>query len=376
LLPQNTLVTRSNRVQTEADRNGPKACVRVALLHHREVLKLGYCTCNRLKCPCKTDCGRKYMLMKVICAGFHVPGASPSTVQHGSALTPPVPREHRFLCLHPQASCVRTLLPPGPGQDPPPIQGPERDDAVHQCIFSACKRFPISQGQDRSRHGGDYTVESEPAHEYPDCREGSGAASLLVSPLVVAGIVIGLVLFLSCVTIIVGSLRKDGRLRSHHLHAREASDGLSYGGSVGELRSPCVEEFAPAFDFSFYTESPTRTGLVYPDSPPHYEECVGPGATEIYVPTDDPPPYSLADPCLEAFRPANPTTSEAQERWNGASYLAGTPVSYIGLPVEDAPPYEAVVSGPRRPIPLMPTEPLKHPGEESELRGAVSHRTV
>ncbi|XP_029109646.1 protein BEAN1-like [Scleropages formosus] len=218
--------------------------------------------------------------------------------------------------------------------------------------------------------------QSEPAHEYPDCREGSGAASLLVSPLVVAGIVIGLVLFLSCVTIIVGSLRKDGRLRSHHLHAREASDGLSYGGSVGELRSPCVEEFAPAFDFSFYTESPTRTGLVYPDSPPHYEDCVGPGATEIYVPTDDPPPYSLADPCLEAFRPANPTTSEAQERWNGASYLAGTPVSYIGLPVENAPPYEAVVSGPRRPIPLMPTEPLKHPGEESELQGAVSHRTV
>lgn len=32
-----------------------------------------------------------------------------------------------------------------------------------------------------------------------------------------AGVVIGLVLFLSCVTIIVGSLRKDGRLRQPHL---------------------------------------------------------------------------------------------------------------------------------------------------------------
>lgn len=64
------------------------------------------------------------------------------------------------------------------------------------------------------------------AHEYPDCRDGGSEASLLVSPLVVAGIVIGLVLFLSCVTIIVGSLRKDSRLRNPHLRA-----------SYGELQS-------------------------------------------------------------------------------------------------------------------------------------------
>lgn len=58
--------------------------------------------------------------------------------------------------------------------------------------------------------------------EYPDCRserESGAEASLLVSPLVVAGIVIGLVLFLSCITIIVGSLRKDSRLRNPHLRA-------------------------------------------------------------------------------------------------------------------------------------------------------------
>ena len=61
--------------------------------------------------------------------------------------------------------------------------------------------------------------QSSLSHEYPDCREGGSEASLLVSPLVVAGIVIGLVLFLSCVTIIVGSLRKDGRLRNPHLRA-------------------------------------------------------------------------------------------------------------------------------------------------------------
>lgn len=66
-------------------------------------------------------------------------------------------------------------------------------------------------------------VSSNQSHgEYPDCRserESGGEASLLVSPLVVAGIVIGLVLFLSCITIIVGSLRKDSRLRNPHFRA-------------------------------------------------------------------------------------------------------------------------------------------------------------
>lgn len=63
------------------------------------------------------------------------------------------------------------------------------------------------------------------SHDYSDCRESGNEASLLVSPLVVAGIVIGLVLFLSCVTIIVGSLRKDGRLRNPHLRASYGEPG-------------------------------------------------------------------------------------------------------------------------------------------------------
>ncbi|KAK7902009.1 hypothetical protein WMY93_018778 [Mugilogobius chulae] len=67
------------------------------------------------------------------------------------------------------------------------------------------------------------SVSSNQSHgEYPECRserEPVGEPSLLVSPLVVAGIVIGLVLFLSCITIIVGSLRKDSRLRNPHLRA-------------------------------------------------------------------------------------------------------------------------------------------------------------
>ncbi|KAJ0066806.1 hypothetical protein NL108_002846, partial [Boleophthalmus pectinirostris] len=113
--------------------------------------------------------------------------------------------------------------------------------------------------------------------EYPECRserEPVGEPSLLVSPLVVAGIVIGLVLFLSCITIIVGSLRKDSRLRNPHLRASyveflcAGQDGFSYGGSVGELRSTCLEEFPPGLDFHSYGEGLDQITGLYPDSPP------------------------------------------------------------------------------------------------------------
>nr|XP_033796332.1 protein BEAN1 isoform X2 [Geotrypetes seraphini] len=138
--------------------------------------------------------------------------------------------------------------------------------------------------------------------ECPSYSESNSDTSLLVSPLVVAGIVIGLVLFLSCVTIIVGSLRKDGRLRQPHLRsdAGYGPDSSSYGGSNGELQSACIEEFSPAFDLGSYMETMSQVNIGYPDSPPCYDECVGPRATQIYIPTDDPPPYSMADPCRNA----------------------------------------------------------------------------
>ncbi|NWR72172.1 BEAN1 protein, partial [Centropus unirufus] len=147
--------------------------------------------------------------------------------------------------------------------------------------------------------------QSSPTGEFPSYSENGNDTSLLVSPLLVAGVVIGLVLFLSCVTIIVGSLRKDGRLRHPHLR-RDAQvliacfpgpDRFSYGGSFGELRSTCIEELPPAFDFGSYLDTLSHVSVMYLDSPPRYDECVGPGATQIYIPTDDPPPYSLMDPC-------------------------------------------------------------------------------
>lgn len=84
-------------------------------------------------------------------------------------------------------------------------------------------------------------VSSNQSHgEYPDCRserESGGEASLLVSPLVVAGIVIGLVLFLSCLTIIVGSLRKDSRLRNPHLYGQSDNKQSHYKSSEVTERS-------------------------------------------------------------------------------------------------------------------------------------------
>ncbi|NWH24398.1 BEAN1 protein, partial [Grus americana] len=138
--------------------------------------------------------------------------------------------------------------------------------------------------------------QSSPTSEFPSYSENGNDTSLLVSPLLVAGVVIGLVLFLSCVTIIVGSLRKEGRA-AILIACFPAPDGFSYGGSFGELRSTCMEEFPPAFDFGSYLDTLSQVNVMYPDSPPRYDECVGPGATQIYIPTDDPPPYSLTDPC-------------------------------------------------------------------------------
>ncbi|XP_074865296.1 protein BEAN1 isoform X2 [Carettochelys insculpta] len=215
--------------------------------------------------------------------------------------------------------------------------------------------------------------QSGPLSEFPGYSENSNDTSLLVSPLLVAGVVIGLVLFLSCVTIIVGSLRKDGRLRHPHLRRdlNYAPDGFSYGGSIGELRSTCTEDFPPAFDFSSYMESLSQVNVMYPDSPPRYDECIGPGATQIYIPTDDPPPYSLTDPCQRNELSVNISAEE-----EAASGTTGRPsrypvrlqdlqqpltsISLATLTQEAAPPYEVVVCEQNSPIPLVPMDVQKN----------------
>ncbi|XP_077166116.1 protein BEAN1 isoform X4 [Paroedura picta] len=207
--------------------------------------------------------------------------------------------------------------------------------------------------------------------------EHSGDTNLMGSSVMVAGMVIGVVLFLSCVTIFVGSLRKDRRLRHPHLRRDPCytPDGFSYGGSVGELRSSCIDEFPPALDFS-YVETLSQVNIMHPDSPPRYEECVGPGAAQIYVPTDDPPPYSLTDPYgrsdlvinipLEE-EAAHGTTEQAAESRFGLQDPP-QPISSISssssFTLEAAPPYETIVGEQNIPIPLVPLEVVKNSRED------------
>ncbi|NXB04486.1 BEAN1 protein, partial [Cnemophilus loriae] len=171
--------------------------------------------------------------------------------------------------------------------------------------------------------------QSSASSAFPSPGERGSDTNLLVSPLLVAGVVIGLVLFLSCATIVVGSLRKDGRFGHPHL-GREAADaninscfaapdGFSHGGSSAELRSTCTEEFPPACDFGSYLDILSQVNIMYPDPPPRYDECVGPGATQIYIPTDDPPPYSLTDPCQRNETSINICISQEEEAAPGTA---------------------------------------------------------
>ncbi|NWX25197.1 BEAN1 protein, partial [Notiomystis cincta] len=169
--------------------------------------------------------------------------------------------------------------------------------------------------------------ESGASGALPGPAEPGSDSSLLVSPLLVAGVVIGLVLFLSCATIVVGSLRKDGRAAPPRRGGQPADansnscfaapDGFSHSGSSAELRSTCTEEFPPACDFGSYLDILSQVNIMYPDPPPCYDECVGPGATQIYIPTDDPPPYSLTDPCQRSEISINIYISQEEEAASG-----------------------------------------------------------
>ncbi|KAM4614158.1 protein BEAN1 [Discoglossus pictus] len=183
--------------------------------------------------------------------------------------------------------------------------------------------------------------------------------SLLVSPLVVAGIVIGLVLFLSCVTIIIGSLRKDGCGRDWYLETEHSFDGISYTASVGDLRSVCTTDFNPAFPFGSYLE----LNVSYPDSPPRYDDCVG--ATESYLPFDDPPPYSLEDPHLGHDLAMNISTEDRDWslRENACHLLPSTSSDVF----PDAPPPYRTRSKLSVHIPLIPIDVLKDTPDEDTL---------
>lgn len=216
--------------------------------------------------------------------------------------------------------------------------------------------------------------QTSPISEFSHYTEISSDTNMLGSPVLVAGVVIGVVLFLSCVTIIIGSLKKY-RCFQHPQLRRDTSytpDGFYYGGSIGELRSSCIEEFPPAFDFSSYVETLSQVNVMHSDSPPRYDECVGPRATQTYIPTDDPPPYSLIDPCQQNYfaidipweEEASPGTPRRAARCLVGLHDLVQPITSVSLsssfPMEAAPPYETVVHEPNTPIPLVPLEALKN----------------
>ncbi|XP_055269201.1 protein BEAN1 [Moschus berezovskii] len=220
---------------------------------------------------------------------------------------------------------------------------------------------------------------------YPTFSESSEHSHLLVSPVLVASAVIGVVIILSCITIIVGSIRRDRQARlqrhrhrrHHHRHRRRrrrrhgeydqgyVSDGHTYGRPSHRMRYACspAEDWPPPLDLSSDGDvDATVLRELYPDSPPGYEECVGPGATQLYVPTDAPPPYSLTDSCpeldgiLDAGSGHSPGRHQQVQRPQGQSGLRT-------VSMDTLPPYEAVcgASPPSGRLPL----PGPQPGPQS-----------
>lgn len=125
-----------------------------------------------------------------------------------------------------------------------------------------------------------------------------------------------------------------------------------------------------------------------------YDECVGPGSTQIYIPTDDPPPYSLLDPCQRGAEqeeqpryttldpsPYSGETSASAAWFSPSHYPLGLQeqehqhIASISFPLEAAPPYESVFAEQGQPLPLMPCDLYKHQSERrddgnSQLPGA------
>ncbi|XP_076988755.1 protein BEAN1 [Tamandua tetradactyla] len=128
-----------------------------------------------------------------------------------------------------------------------------------------------------------------------------------------------------------------------------------------------AEDWPPPSDLSSDGDVDTMVlRELYPDSPPGYEECVGPGATQLYIPTDAPPPYSLTTSCPTL----DGTCDVGSGHGPGGHQQAQRPRGHGGLrtvSMDTLPPYEAVCgAGP--PTDLLPL-PGPGPGPKS-LQGS------
>uniref|UniRef100_A0A8D0DM68 Uncharacterized protein n=1 Tax=Salvator merianae TaxID=96440 RepID=A0A8D0DM68_SALMN len=204
---------------------------------------------------------------------------------------------------------------------------------------------------------------SRPISGFTNFPEASSGTSMPDSSVLVAGVVIGVVLFLSCMAIIISSLQKKGCFPQLQLNTDSSyTPDCFYAGSSREPRSVCTEELPPAFYFSSCVE--TRVSIMHPDSPPRYDECVGPGATQASVATDDPPPpYSLVDPCQRNVLALSYPGEEDASRGTATGSTPEPSIPSISLlmsfPTEAAPPYETVVNEQNSQIPLVPLDSPK-----------------
>nr|XP_044999348.1 protein BEAN1 isoform X1 [Jaculus jaculus]XP_044999418.1 protein BEAN1 isoform X1 [Jaculus jaculus] len=227
---------------------------------------------------------------------------------------------------------------------------------------------------------------------YPTFSESSEHSHLLVSPVLVASAVIGVVIILSCITIIVGSIRRDRQARlqrhhhrhrrhhHHHRHRRRrhreyeqgyVSEGHTHSRSSHRMPEACspAEDWPPPLDISSDGDvDATVLRELYPDSPPGYEECVGPRATQLYIPTDAPPPYSLTSSCstlngaLHSGRGHGPSQHEQEPRTRSQSGLRT-------VSMDTLPPYEAVCGA------GSPSDLLQLPGPEPRSRNSQESPT-
>ncbi|XP_054553595.1 protein BEAN1 [Talpa occidentalis] len=227
---------------------------------------------------------------------------------------------------------------------------------------------------------------------YPTFSESQEHSHLLVSPVLVASAAVGVVIILSCITIIVGSIRRDRQARlqrhrhrrRHHHHQRHpeeyehdyVSDGHTYSRSSRRMRYACsaAEDWPPAPDLSSEGDvDATVLQELYPDSPPGYEECMGPGATQLYIPTDAPPPYSLTGsyPSLDGDPDAgggySPGRYQQVRRIQGHSGLRT-------ISMDTLPPYEAVCGAgpPAGRLPLPGPGPRSGQGSPVPTRAPIS----
>ncbi|KAM5296806.1 protein BEAN1 [Glossophaga mutica] len=143
---------------------------------------------------------------------------------------------------------------------------------------------------------------NDTSHSHHTSLEIPDYSNVLMSPVLVASAVIGVVVAISCVTIIVGSLRRDSRAGAQQSRRRrefedsQDSEESSYWSRGVHYACSLMGDWPPPTDLSPGEEANAMVlRELYTDSPPRYEECMGPGATQMYLPTDAPPPYSLTD---------------------------------------------------------------------------------